>query len=59
MAKNMSPQKKIPRHKLQILIPQEIYRDVVAIADKRNCSITIVVIQALLKRIREESKYDQ
>ncbi len=51
----MSPQKKISRHRLHVMIPSEIYQEVEEIAANRNCSITLVVIQALLKRIREES----
>ncbi len=41
----MSPQKKMPRKKLQMLVPHEIY-------------YKIAVIQAILKRIREEAQYD-
>ncbi len=38
------------------MVPTEIYKAVEEIADARNCSVTLVVIQALLKRIREENK---
>lgn len=54
----MSPQKKMPRKKLQILVPHEIYYKIAEIADKRKCTLTLVVIQAILKRIREEAQYD-
>lgn len=54
----MSPQKKLERHRVQFLIPVEIYQHVEEIAKKRNCTVTLIIIQALLKRIREEREYD-
>lgn len=55
---DMSPQKKVPRKRVEVLVPTEIYEQLESIADKRNCTITLVVIQAILKRIRDEAIYD-
>lgn len=50
--------KRIGRSRISLDVPKDIYTRIKRAADKRNVTITRIIIRALLVQLYEEEKYD-
>jgi len=47
------------RKRLSVDIPEKLHAELVRMAEKRNITITMYVLRALVQRIRQERLYDK
>jgi len=52
----MSDYNRSGRKRLSVDIPKEVYMDIRRLAGERNCTITKLVIRALIKEITKEAE---